>query len=445
MKLYESKKASSVYVKEMQPQEYTAARNSFEVTINPNERYQEWLGFGGSFTESAAYVFSLMPEDEQEAFIQNYFNPKTGNGYSFCRLTIHSCDFSMSNYEYTRDWRDKELKSFSIANDLVYIIPMIKRAQAAAGRPITFFASPWSPPSFMKTNNQMSHGGKLRPEFAQMWADYFVKYIKAYANEGIEIWGVTVQNEPAASQTWESCLYSAEEERDFVKNYLAPTFKKHGLTTKIIMHDHNRDIVFDRMDIAYSDAALRELVWGTGIHWYMAEDYENVVKLKEKYPEKHIVFTEGCCPYSTAEGGFTSGSWANGEKYAKEIICNANSHVESFTDWNMLLDGNGGPNHVNNFCDAPVMYHEKQKRVVYQNSFYYIRHFAQFIKPSMRRAAVNIPHINGLYATAFTDGETNVLVVLNMNDAALTYTILDNGQPHNIKMPGHGIQTMVFN
>lgn len=441
MKIYESKKSSANYLNEVEPKKDIVVEE--KIKINTSKTYQEHIGFGGSFTESTCYMLSLLSKEDRREVLKNYFDRENGSGYNFCRLHIHSCDFSMSNYEYVRDRNDKNLDSFNISNDFNYIIPVVKEAMEIANDDIIFFASPWSPPSFMKTTNMMNHGGKLRPEFAEMWALYFVKFIQAYKEQGINISGVTVQNEPSATQKWESCIYTAEEERDFVKNYLAPAFKKHGLDTKIIMHDHNRNDVYDRMSVAFADEYVYENVWGTGIHWYMVEDYENVTKLKEQFPDKHIVFTEGCCPYNEAEGGFTTGAWENGEQYAYDIINNYNNYVEAFCDWNMVLDEFGGPNHVKNFCDAPVMVHESKNMVVYQNSYYYIKHFSKFIKKGYKRVDFEKTGRNTQFTSFIGDGEV-VSVILNKNNFDVNYSIEVDGKIVEAIVPSRGIHTVVI-
>ena len=188
-----------------------------EIFIDPSKTFQTVLGIGGALTDASAETFYKLPKDKQQEILRAYYDPQSGIGYSLGRTHIHSCDFSSESYTYVKDG-DKELKSFDIAHDLKYRIPFIKQAIATAGTNFTLFISPWSPPAWMKDNNSMLHGGKLKPEYYETWARYYGKFIHAYEKEGIPIWGLTVQNEPMASQSWESCIYTAEEERDFVKN-----------------------------------------------------------------------------------------------------------------------------------------------------------------------------------------------------------------------------------
>lgn len=204
------------------------------VFINPNKSFQTLLGIGGALTDASAETFAKLPKEKQQQLLTAYFNPQEGIGYTLGRTHINSCDFSSASYTYVKDG-DKELTSFDISHDKAYRIPLIKQSIEAAGGRLTLYVSPWSPPAWMKDNNNMLKGGKLLPEYKQSWANYYTKFIKAYEREGIPVWGLTVQNEPMATQTWESCIYTAEDERDFIKEYLGPTLEQQGLQDKKII------------------------------------------------------------------------------------------------------------------------------------------------------------------------------------------------------------------
>ncbi len=244
----------------------TDPRNVATVRVDPRVKYQTITGFGGAFTDSAGFVLQKMPAAKQEEILRAYFDPEKGLGYTLCRTHINSCDFSTENYAYDETPGDVDFKNFSIERDRRNLIPMIKRAQEISHNGFKLFASPWSPPAWMKTNGEMNNGGQLKPEYRDAWARYFVRYIQEYAKEKIPIWGVTVQNEPAAKQTWDSCLYSGEEERDFVRDYLGPTLAKGpGVDAKIIVWDHNRDILYERAKAVLDDPAAAKYVWGRGL------------------------------------------------------------------------------------------------------------------------------------------------------------------------------------
>jgi glucosylceramidase len=259
------------------------------VFVDPSKTYQTMIGFGGAITDASAETFAKIPAAKQREFLDAYFDREKGIGYTFARTNIHSCDFSSGSYTYVTA-EDKELKTFSVEPDRRYRIPLIKQAAATAGGKLTFFASPWSPPAFMKDNGSMLKGGKLKPEFYQAWANYYVKFVKAYQAEGIPVWGLSVQNEPMATQRWESCIYTAEDERDFLKNYLGPTLEKAGLgDKKIIVWDHNRDLIYQRVSTIFSDPDAAKYAWGIGFHWYEPWSggepmYDNVKLTHDAYP-----------------------------------------------------------------------------------------------------------------------------------------------------------------
>ncbi len=324
---------------------------------------------------------------------------------------------------------------------------MIKRATEAAGGKISLYVSPWSPPAFMKTNGSMLQGGKLKPEYRQSWANYYARFIKAYEAEGMPVWGLTIQNEPMATQTWESCIYTAEEERDFLKDYLGPTLKKEGLgNKKIIVWDHNRDLMVNRSNVIFEDPEASQYAWGTGFHWYETWTganplYENVNRVNEAFPDKKLMFTEGCIEKFDAS---KYQYWPNGERYGEQMIHDFNNGTVGWTDWNILLDQNGGPNHVGNFCFAPIHANTATGELIYTPSYYYIGHFSKFIKPEAKRIGTAVSR-STLLSTSFQNSDgTYVTVVMNRTDNDLTYTLYSEGLEATLKIPAHSIQSLVY-
>jgi glucosylceramidase len=415
------------------------------VFVNPKKTFQTFIGIGGAITDASAEVFAKLSKEKQQEFLQSYYSEKNGIGYTLARTNIHSCDFSSDSYTYITEG-DKDLKTFSIEHDLKFRIPLIKQATAIAGK-LTLFASPWSPPAFMKTTNAMLQGGKLKPEFYQPWANYYAKFVKAYEKEGIPIWGLTIQNEPMAKQSWESCIYSAEEERDFLKNYLGPTMQKEGLSNKkIIVWDHNRDLMFQRASTIFDDPLAAKYAWGMGFHWYETwaggePMFENVRKVAEAYPTKNLIFTEGCAESFNAE---KYQYWANGEKYGKSMINDFNNGTVAWTDWNILLDEKGGPNHVGNFCFAPVHADTNSDKLIFTPSYYYIGHFSKFIRPNAKRVS-SLASRSQLLTTSFvnTNGKM-VTVVMNQSDATIDYNLYIGNKATVISIPPHAIQTLLY-
>ena len=416
------------------------------VFVYPKKTFQTFIGIGGAITDASAEVFSKLPENKQQELLAAYFSKDKGIGYSVVRTNIHSCDFSSESYTYVNEG-DKKLSSFSIAHDLKYRIPIIKKAMTIAGGKLTVFASPWSPPAFMKDNNNMLQGGKLLPEYYQSWANYYVKFIESYQKQGIPIWGLTVQNEPMATQRWESCIYTASEERDFLKNYLGPTLQHAGLSSKkIIVWDHNRDLMTQRASTILGDKKAAKYVWGIGFHWYEdwsggAPMFENVAKTNQLFPDKKLFFTEGCAE-SFDQKHYQY--WKNGEKYGRSMINDFNNGTVGWTDWNVLLDQNGGPNHVGNYCFAPIHGDTVTGELIYTPSYYYIGHFSKFIQIGAKRIS-SVSSRSQLMTTSFLNHDGKICtVVMNQTNKTINYKLCVGTFESSITILPHAIQTLVY-
>jgi glucosylceramidase len=416
------------------------------IFVDPGKTFQAFLGIGGAITDASSETFFKLSEQKQAELLTAYYDAEKGIGYTLARTTIHSSDFSSASYTYVADG-DSTLGTFDIAHDQKFRIPFIKKSIAAAGGKLTLYASPWSPPAWMKDNNDLLHGGKLKPRYYQTWANYFTKFIKAYEKEGMPMWGVSIQNEPMATQKWESCIYTAEEERDFLKNNLGPTLEKDGLgDKKIIVWDHNRDLMVQRASVIFSDPDASKYAWGMGFHWY--EDwsggqcmYENVGRVHEMYPDKNLMFTEGCAEsFNPKRYDF----WGLGEEYGRSMINDFNNGSVGWTDWNILLDEQGGPNHVGNFCFAPVHADTKTGALRYTNSYYYIGHFSKFIRPGAKRVSAAASR-SQLMTTSFLNEDGRlVVVVMNQSNRAVNYKLWIGGKVADAVSLPHSIQTLVL-
>lgn len=407
------------------------------ITVNTNFKYQEFLGFGGAFTEAASVTFDILNEDKKKEAIDAYFSKDKGLGYNLGRVHIHSCDFALGNYTYI-DEDDIELKTFDISREEKYVIPLIKRAEDVVGEKIQMLASPWSPPAFMKDTKEMNYGGKLLDEYKPSWANYYVKFIEEMEKRDVPIWAVTVQNEPQATQSWDSCIYTAEEERDFIKNHLGPTMHKAGYEDKgIIIWDHNRDVLVEQATTVLADPEANKYVWGVGNHWYMSEDFENLSIVKNMFPDKHLIFTEGCVEF----GIYGSESrWENCEMYGRNIIGDFNNWSEGWIDWNLFLNEEGGPNHVSNFCEAPIMIDRNKKELIYNPSYYYIGHFSRHIQKGARRVSTLINE-DKVYGVSFENPDGSVVVVIQNEGWIKEMALIVNGIGCNITLPDRSITT----
>ncbi|PKP10720.1 MAG: glycosyl hydrolase [Bacteroidetes bacterium HGW-Bacteroidetes-4] len=421
-----------------QPDEHFAT-----LMVDPTKTFQTIEGFGGALTDATAETLAKLSPENQEKIYTAYFDKKEGIGYNLFRTHINSCDFSSQSYAYAEVDSDFDLRHFSIERDLKFRIPLIKEAIKRTGADFKLLASPWSPPAWMKTNQHMLQGGELKPEHYQTWANYFVRFIEAYRAKQIPVWAVSVQNEPMAVQTWESCVYTAEQERDFVKNNLGPTFEKHQLSdVKIVVWDHNRGIMYQRASTVYDDPDARKYVWGTGFHWYTGDHFDNVKQVAEAFPDKKLLFTEGCVfPFNYDK----LNDWNWGERYGESVIKDLNNSAVGWIDWNIVLDEKGGPNHVANYCFAPVIGNTQTDEVIFMNSFYYLGHFSRFIRPGAKRIICSSNYDDLLATAAINQNGSIVVVAMNQTDKEIPFKIWIQGKGVQTALPAHAIKTTIIN
>lgn len=435
-----------------------------------------WLGAGGSFTEASAVTLRRMSPEKQTEVLQAFFDKGVGLGFTLGRVPIGSCDFSLESWT-CGDLADgdKELRGFSITRYEDAILPLIRRAAVMAGQPLTLLASPWSPPPWMKTKRTFSGDGHLRKDCGAAWALHFVKFVQAMERAGAPIWGVSVQNEPEAAQIWESCIYSAAEERDFIRDHLGPQLARAGLgATKILAWDHNRDGMVERAAVAYADPVAAEYIWGLGYHWYGDARFEtwparfevpfedrqrkdgkivdlraqagfaNVRVVADAWPEKHLLFTEGCQELGGRPIAAALGDWKVGERYAMNVIADVNAGCEGWIDWNLCLDETGGPNHVGNFCLAPVICDTRTDSVLYQPAYWYLGHFCKFVRPGARRlVCASSRDVLEVSAWMNINGQV-AIVVLNQSVEALEFWLKVAGSgATQCTAPPHSITTLL--
>ena len=409
------------------------------VNIFPDLVEQEVEGFGGAFTEAAAHTYASLNEEAKRTVIEGYFG-KNGLRYNLGRIPIHSCDFGLGNYTYIEEG-DKELKTFDVSRDEAEMLPFIREAMKEAPEGMQFLISPWSPPAFMKDNKEMNHGGKLLDEYKESWANYYVKFIRAYREKGIDIRYLTVQNEPMAVQTWDSCVYLPDEEGSFAVNYLVPALRAAGLSDiEVFVWDHNKEALYQRIKDTFAVDGARECVRGIAIHWYTGDHFDAIRAVKKAFPEQKVFFTEGCVEYSRFAD---SGEINKAEMYAHDMLGDLKAGCNAFLDWNLLLDEKGGPNHVGNFCAAPMMADGKggvEKRL----SYYYIGHFSRYISRGARQIMTS-SYTDKLETLAFLnkDGGKTV-VMLNKTEREVEVTLCENQHGMSLKVAPHSIVTVIL-
>ncbi|MFV0343022.1 MAG: glycoside hydrolase family 30 protein [Anaerocolumna sp.] len=409
------------------------------VNLYSEIEYQTFHGFGGAITEAAGYAYSKLTDDKKEEIIETYFG-KSGNCYNMIRTHMDSCDFSLSNYTAMEDKTDIEMNSFSLKRNEEYILPLLRAARKIREEDFDLMLTPWSPPAFMKTNNDRNHGGKLKEEYLGFWAEYICRYIKEYEMLGFKVNRITIQNEPEAVQTWDSCIFSGEEEKIFLRDYLYPSLVKNELShVKVNIWDHNKEILLDRAK-ATIDEDTDKMIDGIAFHWYTGDHFDAIKLTHEAYPDKELIFTEGCVEYSR----FDSSQLRNAQMYAHDIIGNLNCGMTGFIDWNILLDEKGGPNHVNNFCDAPIMIDTVNNSYEVKLSYHYIGHFSRYIQKGAKRIATT-QYTDQVELTALKNPDQSVVaIILNKQEKDVDITVRIEGKSALLTVPKSAIVTVII-
>lgn len=467
IKVYETSESGNK-LKEIN--EFTDAQNKVEISINPEEKFQTITGFGGSFTEASAYLLNRLSKENRKKVLDAYFSEE-GAKYSLTRTHIASCDFSLSNYTYAKVVNDLLMEHFTIEDDKDDLIPMILEAKAISKDGFNIISSPWSCPPWMKDNKNYV-GGKLLPEFNDAFALYFSKYLDAYKKEGIDIWGVTVINEPHGNgNNWESTHFSPDEMTLFVQNHLGPKLEKDGWKdVKIFGYDQNRAGLPEWVDAMYKNEETSKYFAGTAIHWYESTyDFfpEQLQFAHEKAPNKYLIETEGCVDseiphwqddawYWKKEATDWGWDWASEKekhlhpkyapvnRYATDIIGCLNNWVDGWVDWNMVLDRQGGPNWFKNWCVAPVIVDPEKDEVYFTPLYYVMAHFSKFMRPGAIKIGCSISN-NELMASAVKNLDGTIAVaIFNPTEKEQTIELNYNNQKKNSSISAKALQTVVI-
>jgi len=450
---------------------FTKNSNSIVIILNPDEKFQTITGFGGAFTESSAYLVNKLSYANRKKIMNAYFGAEGAN-YSLTRTHINSCDFSLKHYAYAMVDGDKNLDHFSIEEDKKNnLIPMILEAKALSKEGFKIIASPWTSPPWMKDNKNWV-GGKLLPEYYDTWAMYFSKYIDAYKNEGINIWGITVENEPHGNgNNWESMLYSPQEMTSFVQDHLGPTLEKEGKENiKILGYDQNRAGIKEWVDEMYKDEKSSKYYSGTAIHWYEST-YEvfpqDLQYAHQKAPNKYLIQTEACVDsevphwqddawYWQKEATDWGWDWASEKekylhpkyapvnRYAADIIGCLNNWVDGWVDWNMVLDSKGGPNWFKNWCIAPVIVNPDTDEVYFTPLYYVMSHFSKFMRPGAVKIGCKIDNIDVLTTAVRNSDGSIALVVFNPTEKNQNIEIKLTNKTKTISINAKALQTVVI-
>ncbi len=436
--------------------------------LHPEQRFQTLVGIGGSFTESTAHVLSRLNPALRDSVIRAYFAPD-GAAYSLTRTHINSCDFSLDHYAYVDDG-DTALASFTLDHDRELLIPLIRDAQAASRDGFRLVASPWTAPPWMKDNDSW-YAGSLKPGMEGVWARYFARYVEAMGDEGIEVWGVTPENEPLGNNgQWDSMHFTPESMGAFIRDHLGPELERSAPGTRILIFDQNRDHVVEWADAILGDPQTARHVWGTAVHWYSSTidwcpDALNAVH--DRHPDKHLLHSEGCVDnqvpvwrdddwYWRPEATDWGYHWAAEDRkhlhppyvpvyrYARDIIGGLNAWLTGWVDWNMVLDTQGGPNLAQNWCCAPVIARPETGEVYFTPMFDVLAQFSRYLRPGAVRIGLEgVP--DGVMATAVENPDGTIAVhMLNQGTEAVTFVLQKEGRQVEMTLPAECLQTVAL-
>lgn len=452
-----------------------ATKADYTLTLDPEITHQTLVGIGGSFTESSAQVLSELSKEKRQEVIEKYFSP-SGAHYSLTRTHIASCDFSVTNYTYAPVPGDTALEHFSIEPDRKYLLPFIKDSQQVSGADFKIIASPWTSPPWMKDNNTWN-GGSLLAEHHQTFADYIVKYLQAYKEEGIDVWGITPTNEPLGNDSnWESLHFTADEMADWISEHLGPTLQTKTPNTTIWAFDQNRGPhLIEWADAILGKPEAAKYVDGLAVHWYESTNTvssESLDYVHGKYPGKGLIHSEGCIDamgddekigvwleddwYWRKEATDWGWIWAPEKdkkdhpkyspfyRYTRDLIGGLNHNLVGWIDWNMILNTRGGPNHARNYCLAPILVNSGRDSVYYTPLYYSVAHISKFMRPGSIRIGLTGAD-DEFMATAFKNPDGNIAIaVFNLLTENKTYTLQLGQESHSIAIPAQGLQTLVL-
>ncbi len=423
------------------------------IEIDPDKTRQTILGLGASLEHTTCYNLHQLGPEKMDETIERLVDPDSGIGMNLMRICIGTPDFTGEDWYSYDDMppgeNDPELERFSIDKDRAYVLPVLKKA-LEKNPDLRFFASPWSPPGWMTSTDDMI-GGHLEPRYYDEYAEYFVKFIKAYEDEGIPIYAVTPQNEPGVNtrnypmRDWyPSCQWSLIEdednfwpvvhevmghnERDFIKNHLGPAFEKHDVSTRIWCYDHNLNNLWYPREIL-SDPEAAEYVDGTAFHAY-AGRLDAMTEFHNEFPDKPIYFTEGSCP---------------GTRGAMKIVGILRNRACCYNSWVIMIDYDGKPNRGPfTTTRTGIQPRRDGSGVDYHFTYYSYGQFMKFI----RRGAVRIDSTEGgrgFNNVAFRNPDgTLVMVVVNREWEPVTFEAVCRGKSFTSTLPEKAVATYVW-
>ncbi len=406
------------------------------IDLDPSQRYQEVLGFGGAFTDSSCYLFSRMQPAARQALLLDLFGPN-GLGLTVGRTCIGSSDYSRSAYSYDdASAPDPELQHFSLDYDRAYILPTLRETVSVCPE-LFLFSSPWSPPAWMKSNRSLL-GGSMPDTYFASYAEYFAKFVQGYGSEGVKVRAVTIQNESDTNQDGRmpQCEWGQQYEMQFVASYLGPLFEKLSLGTKIWILDHNYNL-WGRVIDELSDARVYKYVDGIAWHGYVGTP-DAMTRVHNEFPSKHAYWTEGGPDYEDPHYGT---DWAKWSSAFTGILRN---WARAITTWNLLLDEKGQPDIGPFHCGGLVTVNSQSRELTYSGQYHAFAHYAKSMRRGARVFASSgeLPDVSHV-AAENPDG-SRVLVVTNSGPAPARLQIRLASNALELASPPSSVTTLVW-
>ncbi|HYH00850.1 MAG TPA: glycoside hydrolase family 30 protein [Terriglobales bacterium] len=403
------------------------------IQLDAAKTYQDMLGFGAAFTDAACYMFNQLAPADREKLLREFYDPAEMN-FGVGRLCIGSSDYATKAYSYC-DEADPELKSFSVDHDKEYILPALRMARKFNPE-LYLLGSPWSPPGWMKSNGSML-GGSMKKKFYQPYAQYFVKFLKAYEAEGVPVNSITTQNEVDTDQDGRmpACLWGQEYEIEFVGQHLGPALEKAGINTKIWLIDHNYNL-WGRAICELEDKLVNKYAEGVAWHGY-AGSPEAMSKVHNAFPTKSTYWTEGGPDY-TDPAYLTD--WT---KWSAQFTGILRNWSRCIIGWNLALDEKGRPNIGPFPCGGVVTINSETKEITRSGQYWALAHYSKAVKRGAKRfdskgEVANISHV------AFVNPDGSKAVVLTNAGAETTTRVQMAGMAADVVLPKESVVTLMW-
>ena len=406
------------------------------INLHPELQYEVVEGFGGAVTDSAAYVYSLMQPEQKKEVLNTYFGTD-GLCYRLIRVPIDSCDFSLDPYDSVLE---KQPLQIAVRRAGKYIFSMLQDILEVSEKPPEIMVSPWSPPAHMKTNGKRQGGGHLKAEYDTEWAEYICEYILTLRQMGFDVKRMSIQNEANATQKWDSCLYTAEEEKRFLKHALYPALQRKGLEDiEIYIWDHNKERLYERA-VETIDENTEHIITGMAFHWYSGDHFEEMDLVRKRFPNLKLILSESCLEYSKfRDTEITEGIFS----LLHEMIGDLNHGMCMFHDWNLCLDETGGPNYVGNYCHAPYLFHRKKQQLLPQPTLDCFYHMSHYLKPGSVRIAHSVYTDEIEVASYLRKDGSKIVNFLNRTEKQLIVNLRENGKIAKLTLLPQSITTGV--